>query len=77
MADNIDYQHRLNKAYPTAADIKLGDTLQEIIAAYNDLATKFNAVLAKLDADVGVTDTNYAATQAATSTDLNDINQRA
>lgn len=28
-----------------------------------DLRTKFVAVLAKLDADAGVTDTNYAATQ--------------
>lgn len=30
----------------------------------NDIRTKFGTLLAKLDADVGVTDTNYAATQA-------------
>lgn len=32
------------------------------------LAAKFNAVLAKLDADAGVTDTNYTSTQAAVVT---------
>jgi histidinol phosphatase-like enzyme len=44
--------------------VKVGDALADVIAAHNALAAKFNAVLAKLDADAGVTDTNYAATQA-------------
>lgn len=39
-----------------------GDDFEALTAAYNDLATKFNALLAKLDADAGVTDTNYVAT---------------
>ncbi len=47
-------QSQLNRMNPAAADAKLGDVL-------NDLITKFNAALAKLDADTGVTDTNYAA----------------
>lgn len=35
------------------------DTLR---AELNDLRTEYAALLAKLDADAGVTDTNYAAT---------------
>lgn len=50
-------QSQLNRMNPAAADAKLGDLLNEII-------TKQNALLAKLDADAGVTDTNYAATLA-------------
>lgn len=45
----------LNRCMPAAAHAKLGDLLQEMI-------TKHNALAAKLDADAGVTDTNYAAT---------------
>lgn len=47
-------QAQLNRMNPTAFDAKLGDLL-------NDLITKHNALLAKLDADAGVTDTNYTA----------------
>lgn len=50
-------QSQLNRMNPAAADAKLGDLLNEII-------TKHNALLAKLDADAGVTDTNYVATLA-------------
>jgi len=45
----------LNRCMPAAANAKLGDLLDEIIA-------KHNALAAKLDADAGVTDTNYAST---------------
>lgn len=31
----------------------------QMVALLNQLRTKFNAVLTKLDADAGVTDTNY------------------
>ena len=48
-------KNRLNKVSPTEKLIKLGDLL-------DDLITQHNALLAKLDADAGVTDTNYAAT---------------
>lgn len=45
----------LNRSSPIAHDVKLGSKLDELI-------TKHNLLLAKLDADAGVTDTNYAAT---------------
>lgn len=41
-----------------ASEDSLVNQLRE---AHNDLVAKFEAVLAKLDADAGVTDTNYAA----------------
>jgi hypothetical protein len=45
------------------------DVREVVFAVVEDLVslnTKFNAVLAKLDADGGVTDTNYAALQGST-----------
>jgi hypothetical protein len=42
-----------------------GDDFEALVAAYNELATAFIALCAKLDDDAGVTDTNYEATQAA------------
>lgn len=48
-------QAQLNRMNPTAADVKLGDLLAEII-------TKYNALCTKLDSDAGVTDTNYSST---------------
>jgi hypothetical protein len=36
-------------------------------AELDDMRTKYTALLAKLDADVGVTDVNYAATGALTA----------
>lgn len=50
-------QDQLNRCMPAAADVKLGDKLAEIIANHN-------AAMAKLDADAGVTDTNYSALYA-------------
>ncbi len=44
------------------------DDVEVLRAALNTLATNFNAVLTKLDADTGVTDTNYNSTQAVTRT---------
>ncbi|HED34955.1 MAG TPA: hypothetical protein ENJ08_12220 [Gammaproteobacteria bacterium] len=41
-----DLQDQLNRAMPIAKDIGLGDTLQELISAYNDLATKYNQLVA-------------------------------
>lgn len=59
---------RLNKMSPTARDAFLGDLLYDMIASLNTLINdtqalrnRFNATNAKLDADVGVNDTNYAA----------------
>lgn len=36
--------------------------VEAVVAAYNRLEARLEALLAKLDADAGVTDTNYAAT---------------
>lgn len=47
---------------------KLVDDVEVLRAALNTLATNFNATLTKLDADAGVTDTNYNSTQAVTRT---------
>lgn len=38
-----------------------GDDFELLIVKYNALAAKFNTLLAKLDADAGVTDINYAS----------------
>lgn len=57
-------QKELNSVTRATDRAKLGDLLQELI-------DKYNALCAKLDADVGVTDTNYAATLGMT-----DINAR-
>ena len=54
---NGSAREQLNRSSPAAADAKLGDVL-------TDLVKNFNALAAKLDADAGVTDTNYAATLA-------------
>ena len=64
MPKKTDAQHvkDLNRLSPAAADADLGQVLADLIAAHNDLRAKYVALLAKLDADAGVTDTNYAAT---------------
>lgn len=45
----------LNRMNPASNHAMLGDLIDEIIA-------KHNALAAKLDADAGVTDVNYAST---------------
>lgn len=52
-------QDELNRMNPASAHAKLGDLLAEVI-------TKHNALVAKLDADVGVTDTTYTSLLAIT-----------
>lgn len=51
---SMTVQEQLNRSSPAAADAQLGTTLK-------DLITSLNALLTKLDADAGVTDTNYSA----------------
>ena len=50
-----DHQDRLNRMNPAAQRAALGDVVQELIDQHNALCTK-------LDADVGVTDTDYVST---------------
>ncbi len=48
----------------------LATFLTNVVTLVNELKTDYNLVLAKLDADAGVTDTNYAATRAVAAADL-------
>lgn len=52
-------EQQLNRSSPAAADAQLGTTIK-------DLITNFNALLAKLDGDAGVSATNHVATLAVT-----------
>jgi hypothetical protein len=61
-AGKWNHQDNLNRLTPGTAHVKLGDLLADIIA-------KHNALAAKLDADAGVTDTNYSALHAITTLD--------
>jgi len=51
---NVDHEAQLNRMNPASHYAVLGSVLADLIA-------KHNALLAKLDADATVTDTNYAA----------------
>lgn len=68
-------QDLLNRLGPGAAEAGLGDILNDLVTAYNDLRAQYVALLTKLDADAGVTDTNYhtvaAPSVAAVTTLLN------
>lgn len=78
-------QDKLNRMNPAASESGLGNVLEEILEAYNDLAGKYNQLLAKLDTDftaqnAGVTgstlDTNYAASLSAADATLLTLEQR-
>lgn len=62
MGINPDRKEALNKSMPSADQAKLGNILY-------DLITSHNALLAKLDADAGVTDTTYASLLSVTTID--------
>ena len=73
-ANHKNLQNLLNRMAPVADDVKLGDLLQELVDSNNDLKTQVITLTAKLDADAGITDVNYAATivPAAALADIND-----
>lgn len=48
----------------------LRDALEAVRADNAELRTRLTSLLAKLDADAGVTDTNYAATLTPASAEL-------
>ena len=54
------YKSQLNKSSPAAAKVKLGDIVAELIAKQNAQAAVIKALVAKLNADAGVSDTNYS-----------------
>lgn len=43
--------------------------IRDLAIEFNKLVTKFDAALAKLDADAGVTDTDYASTLGSAAAD--------
>lgn len=53
-----------SKRHPSLADVLRdgADDMATLRTAFNSLRTAYLATLTKLDADGGVTDTNYAAT---------------
>ena len=69
-------QDILNKTSPGTYKAKLGDVVAELTAQVNALTTAHNALAAKLDADAGVTDTNYASTTGVTATSIVSMENR-
>lgn len=75
MARNL--QDELNRAMPANANAKLGDLLNDLITAVNANTVAVKAIAAKLDADAGVTDTNYASTLTASLAAIKTLVERA
>jgi hypothetical protein len=69
-------QSVLNKLAPGAKKAKMGDVLADLIAQVNALTTGHNALVAKLDADAGVTDTNYTSLTGVSATPIKTLEQR-
>jgi len=67
MAKKSNSQHRrdLSRLAPAARDADLGQVVLDLITTVNAQRTTILALTAKLDADAGVTDTNYTATATA------------
>ena len=61
---------RANRIAPGADDVKLGTTVQELVDAFNAQRAAFNVLVAKLNADAGVTDVDYAPLTTAALRDL-------
>lgn len=59
-------QEKVNKTSPALSKAKLGDVVAELVTQVNALTAANIALVAKLNADAGVTDTNYAAVAANT-----------
>jgi hypothetical protein len=69
-------QEKVNKSSPALSKAKLGDVVAELVAQVNALTTAHNAMAAKLDADAGVTDTNYTALTGVSATAIKDMESR-
>lgn len=63
-------QQKLNRMTPAATEAGLGDILNDLITAVNLGISDHNTLIAKLNLDAGVTDTNYAVSGAAVVTVL-------
>ena len=53
-------QEKVNKSSPAMSKAKLGDVVAELVTQVNILTAAQNVLVAKLNADAGVTDVNYA-----------------
>lgn len=63
---------KLNNIAPGAKEVGLGDIIDDLITAHNDLVAKYNALCAKLDTAGGTVaglGTNYASTVGAPAGD--------
>lgn len=76
-------QQKLNKVSPGAAEAGLGDIINDLITAATALQTAVvaltadhNTVVAKLNADAGVTDVNYAGSTAVAQTAVAPLTSR-
>lgn len=65
-------QNFVNRSTPGMNRAKVGDVVADLIVAVNAqsvqlaaVTAKHNALLTKMDADAGITDTNYASTTNA------------
>ncbi len=68
----MPYRQTVNSLGLSASDKhQLLLEFDKLRAELTDMRTKFGTLLAKLDADAGVTDTNYASTQALTAAQFN------
>jgi hypothetical protein len=74
---------KLDNATPGTKDVGLGQIIDDLITAHNLLVTALNAVradhntlIAKLNADAGVTDTNYAVSTASAQTAVTVLSAR-
>lgn len=53
--------------------VRRGSDVNDAVIQHNKLITAFDAVLAKLDADAGVTDVDYASLHGATASKVGDL----
>lgn len=60
-------RQKLNRLTPGAAEVLLGNIVNELITAVNQLIADKAVLEAKLNADAGVTDTNYGAADTVTA----------
>lgn len=63
----------VHKSNPGAEFSAMITVINALAVLANELKTDYNAVLAKLDADAGVTDTNYVATRAIAAPDADTL----
>lgn len=69
-------QDIVNKTSPGTAKAKVGDVIADLTAQVNALTTAHNAMAAKLDADGGVTDTNYVSLTGVMATAIVSMENR-